>query len=142
MANVNGRANASHVWEWIDESGQPVYVSWGTIDSSYQTPWERLWADRAKCRGTLGEWLRTLTEAPRCSWRYLPSVPLDRSTCAAVCRMRRRQMRAQGVKLLTAGNYRGGDGLPRATLGYPSLRQAAAAMNIPWATFWRTHRGG
>jgi hypothetical protein len=141
MPNFRGREPGSHVWEWTDDQGHTVYVGHGPIGhADGSMPWERLWNHRERVQGTLGKWLASLSGKPWCSWVYLPSVPLDRSTAAGVAALRRKALRRLGVQLLATRNY-GGSGPMRsvtiAGIKYRSLRAAAIATNTPWATFWR-----
>lgn len=140
MSNYNGRANASHVYEWHDDTG-PRYVGWGTIGRDGSMPWERRWAARADDRSELGQWLAQLSSKPKLDWRALPSVALDRGTARALARWRRKQLRAAGVVLLHDREYHG-SGPRRPVLGYPSLRAAANALRIPVSTVWDRLRRG
>ncbi len=139
MSNYNGRAKASHVWEWRDDTG-PRYVGWGVVNRD-GFPWERRWAARANDPSPLGAWLRSLGDVPPAlSWQHLPSVALPASSAAAVCRLRRQQLRRLGVKLLASRVYAGSRPMRSVTIAgitYPSLRAAAIATKTPWATFWR-----
>jgi hypothetical protein len=136
MPNVMGSTAASQIWEWIDDDGVVRFVGFGTLGYDLRPPWQRLWDQRHSAKGSLGAWLRGLGDVPpRRSTAVLPSVLLPAKTAAAIARHRRRQLRQAGVRLLSTRVHRVGP-RTRPVLGYPSLRQAAAAMNVPKSTLW------
>jgi hypothetical protein len=140
MSNYNGREPSSHVYEWCDSTGTR-FVGWGTIGMDGSYPWQRKWAGRADDLSPLGAWLQSLSAMPSLSWQWLPSVALPRSCAAQLVAIRRRQLRAAGVRLLAGRCYAAPPGKPEPLVlggvSYPSIRAASRITGIPRTSLLR-----
>ena len=124
MAHYNGRNCASYYWEWIDDTGVR-YVGSGSSDATGTMPWDALWQQRGTIKGTLGEWLRSLSEPPR---RAGPTFAMPGLLAKGLATRRRRELRAAGVRLLHHREFRRGPRQPVA--GFPSIRAAVKGLGI------------
>ena len=102
-----------------------MFIGWGTVDRDGVPPWERTWLQRERQPGTLGVWLRSLSEAPALDWETVPTSPLTASAAAQLAKLLRRR----GGPWLSGRDYLG-SGPWRPCLGFPSVRAAAAAMGV------------
>jgi hypothetical protein len=126
VSNYAGCTPASHCWCWVDERGTPKYIGHGTTSVDGEPPWQRLWLQRERVGGPLGEWLRSLSAQPALDWRTVPASPLTASAAAQLCQLLRRR---GGVQLLTARDYTGSGRMVPA-LGYRSLRELARQLGV------------
>lgn len=106
-----------------------MYVGHGTTPADGTPPWERMWLDRERVRGELGQWLRSLSAPPALDWGTAPASPLDASAAASLAQLVRKLLRRDGVRLLKDQNYTG-SGPMRAALGCRSLRELARTRGI------------